>query len=106
MVEVTGPWWRPLGHGGGHWTMVEATGPWWRPLGHGGGHWTMVEATGPWWRPLGHGAMGPWGHGAMVEAAGSAPSGLPGGRGVLECLWSSECTAESMGSHSYLTPHV
>ena len=26
---------------------VEATGPWWRPLGHGGGHWAMVEATGP-----------------------------------------------------------
>ena len=32
MVEVTGPWWRPLSHGGGHWTMVEVTGPWWRLL--------------------------------------------------------------------------
>eukprot|EP00731_Ephydatia_muelleri_P032687 Em0024g231a len=83
MVEATGPWWRPLDHGGGHWTMVEdhggghwtmveATGPW-------GGHWTMVEATGPWWRPLDHGG-GHWtmveamghggGHWAMVEAAG------------------------------------
>ena len=47
MMEVTGPWWRPLGQGGGHWTMGEATGPWGRLLV------TFVSSQGGWNEDMG-----------------------------------------------------